>query len=1092
MNIVGEGVPNFVTNQILVRQKIHGSGYLKSRTSSELVYLNANTAWCKLTSGTNVNNSNELARKFILFNGTTPNGTGISTTNGAYTVAQDEFGFRPMPGIISANINHENRGSLKRAEVKIKCYNIEQFRILDLLYLRLGYNILLEWGHSMYYTEDFNNEKKLIKSLNGAGISLAEDFLKGGIDYDEFLFKILAQRRNTQGNYDALFARVENFSWSFNKDGSYDITLKLISIGDVIESLKVNVSLPTSILAPTDPSSTQTSADVIRNYSSINSIGAWLQQGIPSVDLQALMDEAQKLQDPTYIRTSLPPATTQGTTINSPQSNFSTPMINGLDSSTGNGFKLTFDLIDPNTGKPINPNTNKPYEDPLQSPNSQLTTPTFIQVSFKSDLGTQYYVKLGDFLSFLQNGDSNKSSIIPKIFVKGKTKGVPQLKFNLVENQNLIYVDPAQISVDPTVCFVKRNITINNTTYSYSDDNNKAIDFTIEIEGITYGKILDVYVNSAFIISTIQNNTNTLGKLDLYTFLDKLIKSINSALGGFNELELIIDETTNEIKIIDKNPLPNKDKLLKTLTRSVTSAEFLLYGYTDTQASFVKDFNFKSEIPPSLATTLVVASQREGIVVGIDGTGFSNLNKNLTDRFKEKITNDISIADELRNNIQRINSVNERWGEYKNFLISLSTDSSLGYTTDNCATKSNCNTYKTTLKDLIKINASFKDIKLPPPNPNVNERTPIYDQDGNLEGYALSDSKVIEDNEKLVNTTKELENLKITLNRNNIGNSSSTSGFLPFNLSLTINGLSGMKMYQKFIIDTRYLPANYPSNVEFLIKNVKHQISDQQWTTQLESFAITKNASSSQVQSQNYLNDLSAQSKYSPGRIIPSNGTNTSVNNPSNAPFVGGSGLTHVDDPNISSIRNAIARIAKSYFGQAEVIQDRGFKNTDFEKRMRDIGWRPGSQWCNFFTDLVWKEAYQEVGKTDPIIQKIFDTKLGGKVLPPLSAQVWFTLKAAKRGGFGVGWGINATSKSTPQVGDMIVHAWGHISLCVQVYPDGSFARIGGNEGYDGSVHYTPKFYWETITPAYANRAVNDYGADPNLVQGIVRVIETL
>ena len=58
--------------------------------------------------------------------------------------------------------------------------------------------------------------------------------------YDDFLQKIQDQRLSSGGNYDAMFAKVKNFSWSFQKDGSYDITLDLISSGDVIESLKVN------------------------------------------------------------------------------------------------------------------------------------------------------------------------------------------------------------------------------------------------------------------------------------------------------------------------------------------------------------------------------------------------------------------------------------------------------------------------------------------------------------------------------------------------------------------------------------------------------------------------------------------------------------------------------------------------------------------------------------------------------------------------------------------------------------------------------------------------------------------------------------
>ena len=204
MNLVGEGVPYFVLNQIDARQEIYGSGYSVSRPLEALVYLNGNTSWCKLISGTNINDSFNLAKEYILFNGTTPNGIGISNNNNAYNIAANEQGFKPMPGITSAIINHENRGSLKRAEVKIKCYNIEQFRILDLLYLRLGYTILLEWGHSMYYVKGLNEEGTFIRSVNGSGVSLSDNFLKGDLDYDDFLKLILFQRKYTHGNYDAM------------------------------------------------------------------------------------------------------------------------------------------------------------------------------------------------------------------------------------------------------------------------------------------------------------------------------------------------------------------------------------------------------------------------------------------------------------------------------------------------------------------------------------------------------------------------------------------------------------------------------------------------------------------------------------------------------------------------------------------------------------------------------------------------------------------------------------------------------------------------------------------------------------------------
>jgi hypothetical protein len=66
------------------------------------------------------------------------------------------------------------------------------------------------------------------------------------------------------------------------------------------------------------------------------------------------------------------------------------------------------------------------------------------------------------------------------------------------------------------------------------------------------------------------------------------------------------------------------------------------------------------------------------------------------------------------------------------------------------------------------------------------------------------------------------------------------TGFIPFNLSITMEGLSGMKINQKFTVDSSYLPSNYPTSVEFLIKNIQHEISNNKWYTKLESYCISK------------------------------------------------------------------------------------------------------------------------------------------------------------------------------------------------------------------------------------------------------------
>jgi hypothetical protein len=285
-NLLGEGFPNEIIKQIEQRQKVYGSGYAKgtSRTNEELIYLNANTSWCKLVSSVNIDDtmviqseslrgtpgitSSNLAKKFVLFNGVDDidsyklrgginyENTLLGGTN-AYGIGGNDFGIQPMMGIKSASIKSENRGSIRTATVQIKAWNKTQFDIIDLLYLRLGFNVLLEWGHSMYYDNNGDLQTKVDNSLADAFLnpkgqkifipdpnqtppSLTGKTITLPLTYEVFLGMLKSRRNKSNGNYDGLFGKVKNFHWSFLKDGSYDITLDLVSVGDVIESFKVN------------------------------------------------------------------------------------------------------------------------------------------------------------------------------------------------------------------------------------------------------------------------------------------------------------------------------------------------------------------------------------------------------------------------------------------------------------------------------------------------------------------------------------------------------------------------------------------------------------------------------------------------------------------------------------------------------------------------------------------------------------------------------------------------------------------------------------------------------------------------------------
>ena len=145
-----------------------------------------------------------------------------------------EFGLQPMPTLGDVEIKYKNRGSLRESNLTIKCFNPKQFQIVDTLYLHLGYTVLLEWGNSSY----FDNKGGYISDNK---VSMQELMFDPSVQQDhlEVLKSILDKREKSNGNYDAFYGKIANYSWTFD-NGVYNISLKLISLGDIIESLNMN------------------------------------------------------------------------------------------------------------------------------------------------------------------------------------------------------------------------------------------------------------------------------------------------------------------------------------------------------------------------------------------------------------------------------------------------------------------------------------------------------------------------------------------------------------------------------------------------------------------------------------------------------------------------------------------------------------------------------------------------------------------------------------------------------------------------------------------------------------------------------------
>jgi hypothetical protein len=140
-------------------------------------------------------------------------------------------GYVPMMGITDFSISSKSQyGTLREAEIKIKAWSVEQLDVIEKLYFKPGFTMLLEWGNSVYLSYTGQME-------TGVG-SLTKDFLKATKSIPELTTDIKKKKKDSGNNYDAMIGKVINFSWDYGTDGSYDCSVKLMSKGEVIESVK--------------------------------------------------------------------------------------------------------------------------------------------------------------------------------------------------------------------------------------------------------------------------------------------------------------------------------------------------------------------------------------------------------------------------------------------------------------------------------------------------------------------------------------------------------------------------------------------------------------------------------------------------------------------------------------------------------------------------------------------------------------------------------------------------------------------------------------------------------------------------------------
>jgi hypothetical protein len=902
-NIIGAGFSKFVQDQINLRQS---KNKISVRDANTIFYQNANTAFLRLSSGVDVGENNPTeAKNYQLYNtrfeGAQATGVGLGGNTAYGWKSNSGYGFVPPPGLVSADIKSMNRGSLREANINILCHSMDQFEIIDQLYLRLGYSMLLEWGWSWYFTNpssDNNNTSELKPSYHN--VATDQFFFSNSTNYINILNQIQNDRDKSCGNYDAMLGRVVNYSWNLEKDGSYNIMLTMRSVGDVIESLKTNTNLNTS----TDTVNNEGPAlNINSNKSTLNRILYELSAKVPS--------------DKGSVRS-----------------------LDGV--TTGYIGELISDLKASNT-KGDDPNSIK-----------DVLKVNYINLKPENANGAtynQFYIKLGKLIDIIQNF---------LLYYSPKQSNQAIINFSSDKNENFCFTFPSHGSLDPRICLIPVNAKLESSivdaqnpdaptgvTYNYLinqiqyiwyevrvknggskvwDPNDESLDkyynqevrdylksvspssvITVSSE-IPAGGTMGSNVERAQLeeaLTILKSNPNGEDFQDDYvnewtseTFFDgKSAKSLVPIVenkeylinGGVFNWTIIktISETTNEFGTIEYEILKHTAIVQKyynpnTLVSSPTSNDEALPSDKVT-TEYIKGTGFRVD-DKYIGSTMDIYVNMDYIVTTLANYIDVNTNTISAFDFLEKLMSGIqnalgcvnnftTVYDEDSNifriidstfipNLDKLESVKQYFETPPAEFITHTLDTSQGSfvrdatvktkLSNNFATQvtigaqANGNVVGENATALSKWNIGLYDriIKekldtLSTNNPNSvgNSQTLLLRNFTTLGGLfsAIDDRSVTAD---LIENSR---NSSVDLFKYYIGTLDIPGiGFLPIDLELTMDGLSGIKIYESYTADTRLLSKRYKDKIQFITTGVSHKIQNNDWTTILTSISGPK------------------------------------------------------------------------------------------------------------------------------------------------------------------------------------------------------------------------------------------------------------
>ena len=102
------------------------------------------------------------------------------------------------------------------------------------------------------------------------------------------------------------------------------------------------------------------------------------------------------------------------------------------------------------------------------------------------------------------------------------------------------------------------------------------------------------------------------------------------------------------------------------------------------------------------------------------------------------------------------------------------------------------------------------------------------------------DSRINQNIEVATEYFRALVSEKTNNKQGNLKQSAGSIGFIPFNISFTMDGISGIKIYNELSLDTSFLPQGYSSTTSFIVTGVDHRIQNGDWETNITTTLIPR------------------------------------------------------------------------------------------------------------------------------------------------------------------------------------------------------------------------------------------------------------